>query len=137
MLRKNEIPKTPRFSLAREKAYKVLVDINADRLPVSIDAIIDRYPNIEKYPYTKYKEQFGVPDHLDFDKRNALIDKENEAEPDPSKWREHLEAVVIKVRGEIEYLIIFDDRVSNKQRIRWSIGHEFGHIFCGHLWTLS
>ena len=135
MQRKTEIPKKPRFRLTIEKAYEVLVDIGADKLPVSIEAIEQRYPNIEIHPYTKHKAQFGIPNELDFDKRNALIDKLNET--DPSIWREHLEALVIRARGEKECLIIFDDRVTNRQRRRWSIGHELAHVFCGHLWEFE
>jgi len=37
------------------------------------------------------------------------------------------------MRGEFEYLIIYDDRVPDEARNRWSIGHELGHAFCGHL----
>ena len=131
--RKKEIPQKPRFEFAIERAYQVLVDICADKLPISIEIIEKRFLNLEIHAYTKYKEQFVIPAQLDFDKRNAIIDKENEAEPDPSKWRDHLEALVLRVRGEKEYLIIYDDRVRNEQRKRWSIGHELGHVFCGHL----
>ena len=133
MPRKTEIPKKPRFNLAAEHAYKLLVEIGAEKLPISTYDITNIYPNIHVEKYTEHIAKYGVTDDLDFDKRNAIIDKMNEAEPDQSKWREHLEAMVFNVRGETEYLIVFDDRVENKLRRRWSVGHEMGHIFCGHL----
>ena len=133
MPRKKEIPKNPRYDLVAERAYRLLVEIGAEKLPISTYDIIEKYTNIQIEKYTELASKHVLADGLDFDKRNAIIDKMNEAEPDPYKWREHLEAIVVKLRGKHDYLIIFDDRVENKPRKRWSIGHELGHIFCGHL----
>ena len=35
-------------------------------------------------------------------------------------------------RGTEEYLIVYDDSFS-RERIRWTIAHEIGHILLGHL----
>jgi len=134
MQRKKEIPKNPRFWLAAREAAKVLTDIEAYTLPVSITAIADHYPHIEILRYTELKERFPkVSGLFDFDGQNAVIDEMNKAEPDRAKWREHSEAAVQKMRGGDKYLIVFDDRVRSEQRKRWSISHELGHVFCGHL----
>ena len=37
------------------------------------------------------------------------------------------------MRGEADYLVVYDDRVENYQRVRWTIAHEIGHIVLGHL----
>ena len=36
-----------------------------------------------------------------------------------------------------DYLIVYDERVDNSQRIRWTLAHEIGHIVMGHLVDFS
>ena len=114
----------------------MLVRIGAGKLPINLDDIFDLYPTIIRVPYTEFKKLNDViPDWLNFDLMNARIDKENAAEPNPAKWKEHIEAFTIPVEetpDHFVYFIYYDDRVKNKERIRWSICHELGHIFAGH-----
>ena len=37
------------------------------------------------------------------------------------------------LQGPADYLVVYDERVENYQRIRWTIAHETGHIVLGHL----
>lgn len=36
-------------------------------------------------------------------------------------------------RGSSDYLVVYDDRVDNYRRVRWTMAHEIGHILLGHL----
>ena len=78
MSRKNEIPRSPRRSQISKRAYELLTEIGADRLPINIDDILEAYPDIILVPFTEFKEYRGddIPDSLNFDKINARIDKE-------------------------------------------------------------
>jgi len=130
---KKEIPPNPRFKLAIERAHELLVEIEAEKLPINTDDVFDAYPNIVLIPYTEFKQNYDVvPDEYNFDKINAQIDKLNAAEPNPEKHRERLEALVRNIIGTNKFFIYFDDRIKNKPRIRWSIGHEIGHVFLEH-----
>ena len=131
MQRKKEIPKSPRNSLISKLAYEMLVRIGAEKLPINLDDILNLYPKIILVPYTEFKkDKEFIPDRYNFDLINARIDKQNAAEPNPAKWKEHLEAFTIPI--EDKYFIYYDDRVRNEGRIRWSICHELGHIFIEH-----
>ena len=47
--------------------------------------------------------------------------------------KESADAKTQHLRGQADYLVVYDDRVENYQRIRWTIAHEIGHIVLGHL----
>jgi len=58
----------------------------------------------------------------------------NTGDDDPLQLdRDKADAKTIIQRGTNEYLIVYDDRVDNPQRIRWTLAHEIGHIIMGHL----
>jgi len=133
-LQKKEIPRSPRNDLVAELAYKLLVRIGADKLPIDLDDILAEYPKIKLIKFTDYKKHVGVvPAHFDFDRINARIDKDNDAEPDPAKHKDHLEAFTLLSEKTNVYYIYYDDRIRNEPRVRWSICHELGHILTGHL----
>ena len=110
------------------------MEIGAERLPTSINDILEAYPNIILIPFTEFKELYGdnIPDSLNFDKINARIDMKNAAEPNREKWKDHIEAFTEPSEEIKGYFIYFDDRIRNEPRLRWSIGHEMGHIFDNH-----
>ena len=138
MPKKKEIPKSPRFDLISELAYKMLVRIGADKLPIDLNDIFKMYPKVIPVPFTEFKKHHDViPDSLNFDIINARIDKENEAEPYPEKWKDHIEAITIPCEATNEYFIYYDDRTRNEPRIRWSLAHELGHIFVKHFVILT
>ena len=133
MPRKKEIHKKPRFSFVSNRAYDVLTSHLIDRFPIDPMEIIAFYPCINIASYTELQRNTNVTDPFGFSAKNARIDKLNESIADPTKHIEHIEAVTKIVRGDSEYMIVYDDRVRNDQRIRWTIAHELGHIFLGHL----
>jgi len=130
---KKEIPKKPRFEFASGRAYDILAAIGAKELPVNVWEINDFFSNIFIIPYTEYKNNPEIPKSIDFDKVNSRIDEFNKTEQDPAKRKEHLEVLVQMIRELNYYFIVIDDRLRNRQRERWSIAHELGHILLGHL----
>ena len=130
--RKSTIPKKPRFNMVRNRAYTLLLHLDIRQFPVDPFCVVDHFPNIKVLKYTEcISDEF--PDPLYFDKRNKRIDEINLTASDSEDRLPHIDAQVCSQRGADEYHIIYDDRISNVQRIRWTIAHELGHIFCRHL----
>ncbi|MCD8148869.1 MAG: ImmA/IrrE family metallo-endopeptidase [Clostridiales bacterium] len=49
--------------------------------------------------------------------------------------RKGADAKTQHLRGQSDYLIVYDDRIEfeSYQRVRWTLAHEIGHIILGHL----
>lgn len=130
MSRKRTIPSKPRFAFAVKRAYEVLADIGATTLPIDPFRISEHYPEIHIVSYTELKESTACADPFDFDRRNAqnafLETLTHRSSSDRIDGETH------KYRGDDEYLVVYDDRIGNECRIRWTIAHELGHILLGH-----
>lgn len=60
--------------------------------------------------------------------------RDNCGDSDPlSIDMEGADAKTKHVRGQTDYLVVYDDRMENYRRVRWTIAHEIGHIVLGHL----
>lgn len=114
MLKRVEIPSKPRFTYATKRAYELLAELNICQFPVDPWKIIKQFTNWHLKGWMELREYTGEDDPLNINKEKA-------------------EAKTITLRGSDEYLIVYDDRVNNNQRIRWTIAHEIGHIVLGHL----
>ena len=133
MPRSKKIPIKPRFDKARRHAYDLLVRLGVEKFPVDPLCIRDYFPNIRILSYTELQNNTGEADPFDFDKKNARIDAINAFIVDPKKKLSHVDGITVIERGTNTYLVVYDDRIGNEQRVRWTIAHELGHIFCGHL----
>lgn len=116
MPKRNEIPDQPRYGYAAETAYRLLLDMGFDSFPILPSDIIDRYPDrIIVLPWSKARDILESVDPYHLHQLNA-------------------EARTMHVRGSQLYTIIYDDvRITNPDRIRWTIMHELGHICLKHL----
>lgn len=114
MQRKAEIPNKPRFKLATQRAYELLAELEISEFPVNPWKIIKHFPSWHLKGWLELQLHTNEQDPLNIDKEKA-------------------EAKTVKVRGSDEYLIIYDERVDNSQRVRWTLAHEIGHIVMGHL----
>lgn len=116
MPKRKEIPDQPRYGYAAETAYRLLLDMDFDSFPILPSDIIDRYPDrIIVLPWSKARDILESVDPYHLHQLNA-------------------EARTMHVRGSHLYTIIYDDvRITNPDRIRWTIMHELGHICLKHL----
>lgn len=114
MQRKRKIPNKPNFNGSTKRGYEYLIELNIKELPVDPFKIIEL--NSEHWyllSWSELKANLGVEDpyHLKRDKA---------------------EAKTLIERDTNDYLIVYDDSFS-RERIRWTIAHEIGHILLGHL----
>lgn len=114
MLRKIQIPDQPRYAYARQRAYRLLCELEIERLPVDPWKVATSLPNVHVCKWTDLRDNCNDDDPLFIDKEGA-------------------DAKTQHLRGEADYLVVYDDRVENYQRVRWTIAHEIGHIVLGHL----
>lgn len=114
MQRKIQIPDCPRYAYARKRAYQLLCELEIDKLPINPWEVAAALPNIHICKWTVLRENCGDSDPLFIDKEGA-------------------DAKTQHMRGQTDYLVVYDDRVENYQRVRWTIAHEIGHIVLGHL----
>lgn len=114
MQKRAEIPNKPRFSLATQRAYSLLAELDIGEFPVDPRKIIKHFPSWHLVGWLELQQNTDEEDPLHLDKEKA-------------------EAKTVKVRGNDDYLIVYDERVDNSQRIRWTLAHEIGHIVMGHL----
>lgn len=114
MQRRNQIPDQPRYAYARQRAYRLLCELEIDRLPVDPWKVAEMLPNVHICKWTDLRDNCHDDDPLFIDKESA-------------------DAKTQHLRGQADYLVVYDDRVENYQRIRWTIAHEIGHIVLGHL----
>lgn len=114
MQRRTQIPDYPRYAYARQRAYRLLCELGIGRLPVDPWEVAAAIPNIHICKWTELRDNCGDEDPLFIDKEGA-------------------DAKTQHLRGQADYLVVYDDRVENYQRIRWTIAHEIGHIVLGHI----
>ena len=114
MQRKTQIPDKPRLNYARQRAYQLLCELDIDRLPIDPWAVAKFFPSIHVLKWTELRENCHQSDPLSINAEGA-------------------DAKTQLVRGSSDYLVVYDDRVASEGRVRWTIAHELGHIFLGHL----
>ena len=114
MQRRTKIPDKPRFDYATSRAYELLVQLDIGAFPINPYKIIEHFPQWNIAAYTVLQHRWGIDDPLNIDRDKA-------------------EAKTMIIRGSGEYLIVYDDRINNESRIRWTLAHEIGHIVLGHL----
>jgi Zn-dependent peptidase ImmA (M78 family) len=114
MQRAKKIPNKPNFKHAVLRAYQLLLQLDIKTLPVDPFAIVKNIKHLYLCSWSELKKATGVEDpyHLK---------------------RDHADAKVKIIRGTPDYMIVFDDTVKSRERIRWTIAHEIGHIVLGHL----
>lgn len=113
---RRELPKKPRFQYVTERAYAVLLDLGIDHFPISPWKIIEQFSDrIRCLSWSDGRSVLNTDDPFHLHKIGA-------------------EARTLRIRNTGIYMIVYDDvRVTNKDRILWTIMHELGHVFCKHL----
>lgn len=115
MQRKAKIPNEPRFSFASRMAYEFSDELGINEFPVDPAKIIEgRFPKWRLQGWQDAQCTLKIDDFLYLDRDGA-------------------EARTVIQRGTNTYIIGYDERIVNQQRIRWTLAHEIGHIVLGHL----
>lgn len=114
MQRRTQVPDYPRYAFARQRAYRLLFELGIDRLPIDPWQISRSLPNVHICKWTELRDNCHDPDPLHIDAEGA-------------------DAKTHHQRGSSDYLVVYDDRVENYRRVRWTMAHEIGHVVLGHL----
>lgn len=114
MQKRKGIPSKPRFAQITKRAYELLAELDIGEFPVDPIKIIEHFPSWHLQGWMELRANTNSDDPLNIEKEKA-------------------EAKTVKLRDSDKYLIVYDDRTENSQRIRWTLAHEIGHIVLGHL----
>lgn len=113
--RRIEVPNRPDREYAIRRAREFIFESNIIRLPIDPFAIYEQHG---WYLFT-WKEARQILGHAD-----------------PLLLRKYgAEARTSIPRGSSEVLTVYDSSIKPKTRIRWTLGHEIGHIELGHLYN--
>lgn len=103
----------PNYATAQEKAYDTIFKSNISVLPVSIKKIIKMYPNLHLQKFSN----FAKKNNLTINETIELLDSE-----DGCLW----------MRDDSTYIILYNDTIENKGRVRFTLAHELGHYILKH-----
>lgn len=104
----------PNYSEAEREAYKLLVDDNIQSLPVKVKKIAKKFPDLQIRSYSWYAKKWN----LTIEEVCELVDSE--------------EGCCWYLKQQNKYMILYNDLVKHKGRIRWTIAHELGHYLLKH-----
>ena len=111
----NRIPNKPRYTYAQQKARDLLIELNITSFPIKPLEIINEYKDrIYCLPWSELATLEGVDDP--FYLKQDVTDARIFWDPKSNK-----------------YMLVYDDTQQNRFRLRWTIMHELGHFFLGHL----
>jgi Zn-dependent peptidase ImmA (M78 family) len=105
-------PSTPRWEFVKNKVYDFIIDHKIYSLPVKLTKLISsEFDNVHLVKFSdiiKNSECYAIP----------YIK----------------EGMTMYNRNEDVYIIIYNDiNIQSHSRMRWTVGHELGHIVLGHL----
>lgn len=103
----------PDYKKAQEEAYKIVQICGQKKLPLSIKKIIKSFPNLRLRSYSKLAKKRN----LTLEEVSILLDSD-----EGCLWS----------RNNTEFLILYNDQVPNKGRIRFTLAHELGHYILKH-----
>lgn len=102
------------FVKAQQYANDVLKDNNIRKLPVKVKKIVKSFPNLKIRTYSWFAKKRGFS-HSEV---CNLVDSD--------------EGCCLYYESLNEYLILYNEKIPNKGRKRWTIAHELGHYVMNH-----
>lgn len=102
------------YSRAERAAYELLRISNSQELPVKVKKLSKLFPNLKIKTYSWFGKKRGMTyeEVCDFANSN--------------------EGCCYYEKLKDRYLILYNETVENKGRIRWTIAHELGHFMLKH-----
>ncbi len=107
------ITNSPDYAYAQSIAYDTVLTCNQKNLPISVKKIIRDIPNLHIQKYTS----FAKKNDLTLDEVYEELDSE-----EGCLW----------MRKDGQFIIFYNDTVSNIGRSRFTIAHELGHYLLKH-----
>jgi Zn-dependent peptidase ImmA (M78 family) len=108
------IYKEPNYRKAQEKAYETIIHSKINTLPINLKNIINSFDNLHLQKYSVFARDNGLTIQETCDVFNS-----NEG----CLWR----------RNDNQYIIFYNDTLTKKERVRFTIAHELGHFVLKHL----
>src|SRR5690625_955136 len=108
------IYKKPNYGKAQEKAYETLIRSQISTLPVNLKKIIKSIKGLHLIKYTVFAKEEGMTLKEVCD----LVESE-----EGCLWK----------RSDGEFIILYNNTITKKERIRFTIAHEIGHYVLDHL----
>lgn len=104
----------PNFTKAEGAAYKLLEKNGVNSLPIKLKKLAKQFPNLKIKSYTWFANKHGmtIEEVCEFANSN--------------------EGCCWYRKNKNQYIILYNDLVENKGRIRWTIAHELGHFVLRH-----
>lgn len=104
----------PNYVKAENAAYELLQLSNVNELPVKVKKIPKYFPNLQIKSYSWFAKKQGMT-------MQEVIDFANS-----------VEGCCYYKKSKNKYLILYNDSVENKGRMRFTIAHELGHFMLKH-----
>jgi IrrE N-terminal-like domain len=114
MMKMMRIYNKPDYKKAEQEAYRLLKMNNITEIPIKVKKLAKPFPNLEIKSYSWYAKKWK----LTFDEVCQLADSD-----EGCCWYEEYTN---------QYMILYNDKIENKRRIRWTIAHELGHFMLKH-----
>lgn len=106
------------YQMAQNKAYEILLKYSDGELPINPFKIASKIKNIKLMTFTEFAEQ--------------LQKKQKELSLEEIKCQFESDRGFLKKRGKKKYILAYNEEDSDYV-IKWTIFHELGHYFLGHL----
>ncbi|MBQ8540539.1 MAG: ImmA/IrrE family metallo-endopeptidase [Clostridia bacterium] len=100
------------YKKVRDKAWDILIKNNVSSLPVDVFGLCERM-GVKIISYTQATDIIRLYDLTEYTNNN--------------------DGFTTIINGH--YIIFYDDTVNPKERLRFTVAHELGHIVLGHLLT--
>lgn len=104
----------PDFKKAEQEAQQILIGLHISKLPVKVKKIARYFDNLKIKKYSWYAKKYNC----------SIEEVCNLTGSD--------EGCCWYFKKTNQYLILYNDLVANKGRIRWTIAHELGHFILKH-----
>lgn len=114
MMKMKTMISKPNYKRAELAAHKLLQLNNIQELPVKVKKLSNKFPNLKIKSYSWFAN-----------KRNMTIEE-------VCDFANSDEGCCYYQKSTNLYLILYNDKVNNTGRIRWTIAHELGHFMLKH-----
>lgn len=104
----------PNFKRAENAAYELLKRSNTQTLPTQVKMLAKMFPNLRIKSYSWFGDKYGM------------------TLEEICVFANSLEGCCYYKKSAQRYIILYNDKVDNYGRIRWTIAHELGHFILKH-----